>query len=107
MFRQRGLPAPAGICRGATPAGAASTHRLLGSSRFRRNHSFGDRVDVTPRREETTMRWNTSHHDPRLVDLLAIVVIAVAIASAWFYFADRPDAISTAAFIVPSQSVRW
>ena len=53
------------------------------------------------------MRWKISHHDPRLVDLLAVILIAVAIASAWFYFAHRTDAISTAAFIVPSQSVRW
>lgn len=53
------------------------------------------------------MRWKTSHHDPRLIDLLAVVLIAIAIASAWFYFAHRTNATSTAAFIVPSQSVRW
>ena len=53
------------------------------------------------------MRWKTSQHDPRLVDLLAVILIATAIASAWFYFAHRTDATSTAAFIVPSQSVRW
>jgi hypothetical protein len=53
------------------------------------------------------MRWKTSHHDPRLVDLFAIALIAIAIVSAWFYFAHRTDAANTAAFIVPSQSVRW
>lgn len=53
------------------------------------------------------MGWKTSHHDPRLIDLLAVILIATAIASAWFYFAHRTDATSTAAFIVPSQSVHW
>ena len=53
------------------------------------------------------MRWKTGHHDTRLVDLFAIALIVVAIASAWFYFAHRTEATSTAAFIVPSQSVRW
>jgi hypothetical protein len=53
------------------------------------------------------MRWKTGQHDPRLVDLFAIVLIAIAIASAWLYFAHRTDATNTAAFIVPSQSVRW
>jgi len=56
------------------------------------------------------MRWKISHHhdhDPRLLDLLAIIVIVIAIAAAWFYFAHRTDKTGTAAFIVPSQSVRW
>jgi hypothetical protein len=56
------------------------------------------------------MRWKISHngHDPRLVDLLAIIGILVAIGGAWFYFIHRSaDTTSTADFIVPSQSVRW
>jgi hypothetical protein len=55
------------------------------------------------------MRWKISHncHDPRLLDLLAIIVILIAIGGAWFYFVHRADTKSTAAFIVPSQSVRW
>ena len=56
------------------------------------------------------MRWKISHHhdhDPRLLDLLAIIVIVIAIAAAWFYLAHRTDKTGTAAFIVPSQSVRW
>ena len=33
------------------------------------------------------MRWKLSHnHDPRLVDLLAVIVIVMTIAVAWFYF---------------------
>ena len=46
-------------------------------------------------------------HDPRLLDLLAIIVIVITIAAAWFYFIHRTHTTSTAAFIVPSQSVRW
>jgi hypothetical protein len=55
------------------------------------------------------MRWKISHrgHDPRQIDLLAIIVIVIAIAAAWLYFAHRTDTTSTAAFIVPSQSVCW
>ena len=54
------------------------------------------------------MRWKISDHDhdPRQVDLLAALVILMVIVAAYFYF--RPsDTPSTAAFIVPSQSVRW
>ena len=53
------------------------------------------------------MRWKTSHHDPRQIDLLAIIVILIAIASAYVYFTHRAETKSTAAFIVPSQSVQW
>jgi hypothetical protein len=55
------------------------------------------------------MRWKLSQHqdhDPRQIDLLAAIVIVVTIISAYFYF-TQPEAPSTAAFIVPSQSVRW
>jgi hypothetical protein len=60
-------------------------------------------------REETTMRWKISHHDhdPRQIDLFAIIVIVIVVAAAWFYLAHRTGTTSTAAFIVPSQSVRW
>jgi len=54
------------------------------------------------------MRWKISHdHDPRQIDLLAIIVIVIAVAAAWFYLAHRTGTSSTTAFIVPSQSVRW
>ena len=55
------------------------------------------------------MRWKISHHghDPRQIDLLALAVLIVAIVAAWGYFADNSQKPSTAAFIVPSQSVRW
>jgi hypothetical protein len=53
------------------------------------------------------MRWKISHHDPRQIDLLAIIVILIAIAAAYVYFIDRADTKNTAAFIVPSQNVHW
>ena len=55
------------------------------------------------------MRWKISHdgHDPRQIDLLAVIALVITIAGAWFYFTHHPQTASTAAFIVPSQSVRW
>ena len=55
------------------------------------------------------MRWKISHHDhdPRQIDLLAIIVLVLTIAGAWLYLAHQPETTSTAAFIVPSQSVHW
>jgi hypothetical protein len=52
------------------------------------------------------MRWKISHA-PRQIDLLAAIVLIITIAGAWFYFVHHPQTTSTAAFIVPSQSVRW
>jgi hypothetical protein len=76
----------------------------------RGNLSHIARIVVMPSREETTMRWKISHHghDPRQIDLLAIVVLVILIISAFSYFEDRasPPAHSTG-FIEPSQSVRW
>jgi hypothetical protein len=56
------------------------------------------------------MRWNTSHHghDPRQIDLLAVIVLVILIVAAWLYFShhiNQPP--HTTAFIEPSQSVRW
>ena len=55
------------------------------------------------------MRWKISHHghDPRLIDLLAILALLIIIVAAWQYFGTRSEPPSHAAFIVPSQSVRW
>ena len=57
------------------------------------------------------MRWKISHHghghDPRLNDLLAVLALLILIVAAWQYFGTRPEAPGKAAFIVPSQSVRW
>jgi hypothetical protein len=58
---------------------------------------------------DKTMRWKISHHghDPRQIDLLAILALLVVIAAAWHYFDGSSQPQSTTAFIVPSQSVRW
>jgi hypothetical protein len=56
------------------------------------------------------MRWKISHHghDPRQIDLLAIVVLVILIISAFSYFEDRASPPRrTTGFIEPSQNVRW
>lgn len=56
------------------------------------------------------MRWKSSpnHHDPRQIDLLAVIALLVVVTAAGWYlamsFATPP---STTAFIVPSQNVHW
>lgn len=56
------------------------------------------------------MRWKISHHghDPRQLDLLAIVALILVIISVYSYF-EHSKALpsATTAYIVPSQSVRW
>ena len=55
------------------------------------------------------MRWKISHHghDPRQIDLLAVLALVIVIASACEYFRQSPGPPSATAFIEPSQSVRW
>jgi len=55
------------------------------------------------------MRWNFHHreHDPRQLDLLAVVVLLILIAAAYHFFGETSDQPGTTAFIVPSQSVHW
>lgn len=61
------------------------------------------------------MRWKISHgdndhrgHDPRAIDLIAIVALLFVIIAVFRFYNDSfstpPD---TSAFVVPSQSVRW
>lgn len=54
------------------------------------------------------MRWKIHRggHDPRQIDLLAALVLVVAIIAAYHYF-DRPEPPTHGAFIEPSQTVRW
>jgi hypothetical protein len=69
-----------------------------------------DRPALFPnRREETTMRWKISPHghDPRQIDLLAVVALLIVIVGAYVYYVHNPEPPSTTAFIVPSQSTRW
>jgi hypothetical protein len=55
------------------------------------------------------MRWKISHHghDPRQIDLLAVLALLIVIVAAWRYFDGGAEPVSTTAFIEPSQSVRW
>ena len=57
------------------------------------------------------MRWKISHHghDPRQIDLLAVIVLVILIICAFGYFEDKSSLPQqhTASFIEPSQSVRW
>ncbi len=57
------------------------------------------------------MRWKIkSHgHDPRQIDLLAVLVLILASLGAFVYVTSTATskAPSATAFIVPSQNVRW
>jgi len=48
------------------------------------------------------------HHDPRTMDLLAIIaLLALVIGSGWYLASSLATPQSSTAFIVPSQSVHW
>jgi hypothetical protein len=55
------------------------------------------------------MRLKISHgsHDPRQLDLIAILVLLVLIVAACRLFGGVSNTPNTAAFIVPGQNVRW
>jgi hypothetical protein len=55
------------------------------------------------------MRWKYHHHghDPRQIDLVAILALLIIILAAFKFFSTPEKEPSTATFIVPSQSVRW
>ncbi len=55
------------------------------------------------------MRWKISRHghDPRQVDLLAVIALIIIIVAAYSYFGESSEPPGTTAFIVPSQSTHW
>jgi hypothetical protein len=67
------------------------------------------------------MRWKISphfhfrsgpnpghHHDPRTLDMLAIIALLVlVVGSGWYLATSLATPPGTTAFIVPSQSVHW
>jgi hypothetical protein len=55
------------------------------------------------------MHWSDHGHDPRQIDLLAVVVLILVSLGAFVYLASSYTSSppSRAAFIVPSQNVRW
>jgi hypothetical protein len=63
---------------------------------------------MLPLGRKPTMRWKISHHghDPRQIDLIAVLALLILIGIAFEFF-SRSQPPNTAAFIVPSQNVRW
>jgi hypothetical protein len=53
------------------------------------------------------MRIQPSGHDPRQIDLLAVVAILLVIIAAGEFLTGHPKVHLTSSFIVPSQTVRW
>jgi hypothetical protein len=59
------------------------------------------------------MRWKIGQkighgsHDPRHLDLIAALALVIVIVAACTYLSSSYKPPNTAAFIVPSQSVRW
>src|ERR1700710_806410 len=101
--------ARAGICRGASGAGAGSTG--LRGARCQKRIAA---ITGTPASavhwsdasvwEGKSMRWKTGHggHDPRHIDLIATFALLVLIVAACRFLTARSDAPSVTAFIVPS-----
>jgi hypothetical protein len=56
-----------------------------------------------------SMRWKTNHreHDPRHVDLMAVLALLILIVAAYRFYTVTPNVSATTAFIEPSQTVRW
>jgi hypothetical protein len=56
------------------------------------------------------MRWkiSPSGHDPRQIDLIAIIALLILVtASGWYLTRSLATPPGTTAFIVPSQNVHW
>jgi hypothetical protein len=55
------------------------------------------------------MRWKIppSGHDPRQIDLVAVLAILVVIIAVDHYLTEPAKPHVTSAFIEPSQTVRW
>ena len=55
------------------------------------------------------MRWKfqPSGHDPRQIDLLAVLAILVIIVAIGHYLDEPAKTHLTSSFIEPSQTVRW
>jgi hypothetical protein len=54
------------------------------------------------------LRRSRTGHDPRQIDLLAVMALLVIIVAAWRYFDDSTALPpSTTSYVVPSQNVHW
>ncbi|WP_063996918.1 hypothetical protein [Bradyrhizobium sp.] len=53
-------------------------------------------------------RGGSRGHDPRTLDMIAIIaLLMLVVGSGWYLAASTATPPSTTAFIVPSQSVHW
>ena len=53
-------------------------------------------------------KFNPRGHDPRTIDVLAMIaLLALVLGSGWYLATSTATPPSTTAFIVPSQSVHW
>jgi hypothetical protein len=95
---------------------AQSLHRFQAKSALQpRREPPCPRIDLVLPRGGQMMRWKISHgnhdhggHDPRQIDLIAIIALLIVIVAAFKFYSDSfESAPSTTAFIVPSQSVHW
>ncbi|WP_314961131.1 hypothetical protein [Bradyrhizobium cosmicum] len=59
-------------------------------------------------RPDPTSPGPSLHHDPRTIDLFAIVaLLALVLGFGWYLGTSLATPPSTTAFVVPSQSVHW
>ncbi|WP_167770736.1 hypothetical protein [Bradyrhizobium niftali] len=53
-------------------------------------------------------KFNPRGHDPRTIDVLAMIaLLALVLGSGWYLATSLATPPSSTAFIVPSQSVHW
>jgi hypothetical protein len=52
-------------------------------------------------------KFQPSGHDPRQIDLLAVIAILIVIAAVGHYLTEHSKTRMTNSFIEPSQTVRW
>ncbi|WP_027549062.1 hypothetical protein [Bradyrhizobium sp. WSM2254] len=53
-------------------------------------------------------KFNPKGHDPRTIDVLAMIgLLALVLGSGWYLATSLATPPSSTAFIVPSQSVHW
>jgi hypothetical protein len=55
------------------------------------------------------MRWKLrpSGHDPRQIDLLALVAVVLIVITVDHFLTEHPQKHLTSSFVEPSQTVRW
>ena len=54
------------------------------------------------------LKFNPRGHDPRTIDVLAMIaLLALVLGSGWYLATSLATPPSSTAFIVPSQSVHW